>query len=117
VFQDILIKPLWIQACKDNPFLEKDLAFRSQLGLKYISDNQFKINQEMEIITKKKEIIDALNGVLGEEDKPYFSMSYLIENFMGLTRKDIIANQEAKERKEKEKKKGEEGKAEEEVTL
>ena len=119
IFQDILIKPLWIQACKDNPFLEKDLAFRSQLGLKYISDNQFKINQEMEIITKRKEIVDALNGVMDDEDKPNFSMSYLIENFMGLTYKDIVANQEAKERKEKEKEKegGEKKEGEEEVTL
>ena len=119
IFQDILIKPLWIQACKDNPFLEKDLAFRSQLGLKYISDNQFKINQEMEIITKRKEIVDALNGVMDDEDKPYFSMSYLIENFMGLTYKDIVDNQEAKERKEKEKEKegGEKKEGEEEVTL
>jgi hypothetical protein len=119
IFQDILIKPLWIQACKDNPFLEKDLAFRSQLGLKYISDNQFKINQEMEIITKRKEIVDALNGVMDDEDKPYFSMSYLIENFMGLTYKDIVANKEAKERKEKEKEKegGNKKEGDEEVTL
>ena len=73
----------------------------------------------MEIITKRKEIIDALNGVLGDEDKPYFSMAYLIENFMGLTRKDIIANQEARDRKEKEKEKegGEKKEGEEEVTL
>ena len=73
----------------------------------------------MEIITKRKEIVDALNGVMDDEDKPYFSMSYLIENFMGLTYKDIVANQEAKERKEKEKEKegGEKKEGEEEVTL
>ena len=31
-FQDVLVKPLWIQMCKDFPELEKDYMFKSQLG-------------------------------------------------------------------------------------
>ena len=107
VFQDILIKPLWVQACKDNKALESDLNFSSQLGLMYTTDNSFKVNQEMEIITKRKEAVDSISGIPGDDGNPYFSMKFLIENYLGLTDEDIRANKEAKEKKEKEKKKEE----------
>jgi hypothetical protein len=109
-FQDILIKPLWLQICKDNPELEKDLVFKSQLGLKYISENPYRVNQEMELITKRKESVDSLALILEDGDKPYFSQIYLIENFLGLTPSDIKANKIAKERtaKKKEKEGGDE---------
>jgi hypothetical protein len=56
---------------------------------------------------------------LGDEDKPYFSSRYLIENFLGLTQADIKANREAIMKKEKEKKEegGEEEDKKEEITL
>ena len=116
-FQDIIIKPLWLQLCKENPELEKDLIFKSQLGLKYISENPYRANQEMELITKRKESVDALATIMEDGDKPYFSQAYLIENFLGLTPSDIKANKIAKEKKAKEKEK--EGGKEEapEVTL
>jgi hypothetical protein len=109
-FQDIIIKPLWLQICKDNPELEKDLVFKSQLGLKYISENPFRVNQEMELITKRKESVDSLALIMEDDDKPYFSQTYLIENFLGLTPADIKANKIAKEKnaKKKEKEGGEE---------
>jgi hypothetical protein len=107
IFQDILIKPLWVQACKDNKALESDLNFSSQLGLMYTTDNSFKVNQEMEIITKRKEAVDSISGIPGDDGNPYFSMKFLIENYLGLTDEDIRANKEAKEKKEKEKKKEE----------
>ena len=81
--------------------------FKSQMGLDYFSDNPFKINQEMDVINKRKETVDAMIGLMGDEEKPYFSASFLIENFLGMSTQDITANKEAKERKEKEKKKEE----------
>lgn len=116
-FQDIIIKPLWLQLCKENPELEKDLIFKSQLGLKYISENPYRVNQEMELITKRKESVDSLAAIMEDGDKPYFSQAYLIENFLGLTPADIKANKIAKEKRAKEKEK--EGEKEEapEVTL
>jgi hypothetical protein len=120
IFQEIIVKPLWLQTCKDFKSLEDDFSFKSQLGLKYVSDNSFKINQEIEMITKKKEAVDALAAIMGDGEKPYFSMPYLIENFLGLSDADIKANLAAKKKKEKEaKKEGEEkgGEAEGEITL
>jgi len=109
VFQDILIKPLWIQICKDFPQLEKDYTFKSQLGLSFISDNPFRINQEMETISKRKEFIDSLYSLTDEEGSPFFSISYLVENYMGLTEDDIASNKRA--RKDNKLKSAEEGAA------
>lgn len=103
-FQDILVKPLWIQMCKDFPELEKDYMFKSQLGLDYISDNPFTKNQEMEIITKKKEAVDGLIGLTDDTGGGFFSVPYLIENYLGLSADDIKANAEAKKKAEKLKK-------------
>lgn len=121
VFQEILVKPLWISMIKKYPKLEEDFLFKSQLGLNYFSDNPFKLNQEIDIMNKRKESITAMSGLVGDEEKPYFSTAFLVEKFLGLTKQDIDANKEAIKRKEKEKAKAEkEGKKEEgadEVTL
>lgn len=97
LYQDILIKPLWIQMCKDFPELEKDYMFKSQLGLTFVSDNPFKINKEMETLNKKKEYIDGMMA-LTDGEKPFFALPFLIENYLGLTPDDILANKEAKRR-------------------
>lgn len=112
VFQEILIKPLWIQMIKKYPALEKDFLFRSQLGLSYFSDNPFRANQEIDKIGKRKEAIAGMGALMGDAEKPFFSNAFLIEQFLGLSQQDIIANKEAKERKKKEeseKKKEEKG--------
>jgi hypothetical protein len=115
VFQEILLKPLWIQMVKKHKSLDDDFMFKSQLGLDYVSDNPFKLNQEMDLINKRKEAVVAMTGLMGDEEKPYFSSAFLIETFLGISKQDIDANKEALERKEKEKKKeeGKEGKKEE----
>jgi hypothetical protein len=102
VFQEILLKPLWIQMVKKYPQLEKDFLFKSQLGLTFNSDNPFVINQEMAMLTKRQESVTAMIALLGDDEKPYFSPAFLIETFLGLSKPDIDANKEAKERKIKE---------------
>ncbi len=122
IFQEILTKPLWIQMAKKYPQLEKDFVFKSQLGLNYFSDNPFKLNQEMDVIGKRKEAIASMISLVGDDGKPFFSVPFLIETFLGMSAQDIEANKEALKRfaeeQKKEAKKG--GKGEEgegEVTL
>jgi hypothetical protein len=100
-FQDIMIKPLWIQMCKDFPELEKDYMFKSQLGLDFISDNPFRRNQEMEIIMKKKESVDKLMELTDDTGK-FFSPAFLIETRLGLSADDIKSNEAARKKREKE---------------
>jgi hypothetical protein len=86
--------------------LEKDYLFKSQLGLDFVSDNPFKRNQEMEIITKKKEGVDKLISLTNDDGSGFFSVPYLVENYLGLSHDDIKANAEARERAAKKKKEG-----------
>jgi len=123
IFQEVMTKPLWIQMIKKHPSLEKDFMFKSQLGLKYFSDNPFKLNQEMDIINNRKESLTSMISLTGDEDKPYFSVPFLVENFLGISRQDLTANAEAIKRKKKEKEKeekkgkGKDKKDEGEITL
>ena len=93
---------------KKYEHLDKDFMFKSQLGLNFFSDNPFKINQEMDMITKKKESVSSMSALVEDDEKPFFSTAFLIENFLGISNQDIQSNKEAKERREKEKKKEEE---------
>ena len=107
IFQDIMIKPLWVQMVKKHKELEKDFVFKSQMGLDFFSDNPFKLNQEIEVINKRKESVTAMIGLVGDEEKPYFSVPFLVENFLGIDKQDLKVNEEVKKRKEEEKKKKE----------
>jgi hypothetical protein len=114
VFQEIITKPLWIQMVKKYEKLETDFTFKSQLGLDYFSDNPFKENQEMDLINKRKETVSSMIGLAGSDEKPFFSTSFVIENFLGVSLEDIKANEEAKKRAAEKKKKAEKEKKKEE---
>jgi hypothetical protein len=103
-FQDILLKPLWIQMVKKHEALANDFAFKSQLGLDYWSDNPFKLNQEIAKMTSNKDGIIAMGGLMGDDETPFFSNGFLIESYLGLSKNDIDANKEAIARKKKNKK-------------
>jgi hypothetical protein len=92
--------------CKDFPELEKDYMFKSQLGLDYVSDNPFKRNQEMEIILKKKESVDKLIALTDDTGTGFFSVPYLVQNYLGLSHDDIKANEEAIKKADEKKKEG-----------
>jgi hypothetical protein len=87
--------------------LEKDYMFKSQLGLDYVSDNPFKRNQEMEIILKKKESVDKLIALTDDTGTGFFSVPYLVQNYLGLSHDDIKANAEARKKADEKKKEGE----------
>lgn len=105
IFQDILIKPLWIQTVKDFPELERDDLFKSQLGLTYVSDNPFRTNQEIETMLKKKDLIASLYALTDDAGNPFFSLGFLIESYLGMTHDDIKSNKEAIVKKKEEEKK------------
>lgn len=105
IYQEILLKPLWIQMTLDHPELSNDSIFRSQLGLKFNSDNQFGESKEIEQLIKKIDFIAGLSEIKekkGEEEVPYFNQDFLINKFLGLTNEDRRVNGIYKERDEKE---------------
>lgn len=105
VFQEIMTKPLYYQLCSDFPAVKSDFSFKSQLGLNYVTENPFRLNQEIEVLSKKKDAIVSLNGLTDDFQKPYFSLDFLIKNMLGMSDDDLKENKEVKEKIQKEKEK------------
>jgi hypothetical protein len=105
IYQEILLKPLWIQMTLDYPELDNDPVFRSQLGVKFNSDNQFGESKEIEQLIKKIDFISGLSEIKekkGDEEIPYFSQDFLINKFLGLTNEDRRINEIYKKKEEEE---------------
>jgi len=105
IYQEIMLKPLWIQMTLDHPELKNDAVFRSQLGIKWNSDNQFGESKEIEQLIKKIDFISGLSEIKekkGDEEAPYFSQDFLIDKFLGLTNEDRRVNAIYKKKDEEE---------------
>ena len=105
IFQEILVKPVYLQMCLNHPELKNDIAFKAGLGLDFIKDNVFEEMKEMELQTKRVDFIGNLKTQLSTmnaemEEIPYFDLGFLIKRYGGFTRDDIKANARAKERED-----------------
>jgi len=95
IFQEIIIKPLWIQMALDFPELKEDALFRSQLGIKFESDNIFGESREIEQLIKTIDFIAAASEIKekkGEEEVPFFDQDFLIDKYLGLNNEDRKMN-------------------------
>lgn len=104
IFQDVMMKPVWVQFCLDYPEHRQDYLVKSQLGLKYFKDNDFAEAKYMELLGARKDQVTKIAGLTNSDGTPYFSMRYVIERYLGMTDEDRLANLRAKEEAEKRKK-------------
>jgi hypothetical protein len=124
IFQEIMVKPLYIQMGLKYPELAEDELFKSLLSIQYNKDNLFEEMKQMDIMQKRVEFVTAMMGVMDKEpddtgmmqDVPYFDPRFLIEKYMKISKTDLDRNDDMKadkkEEVEKAKKKaggGEEG--------
>jgi hypothetical protein len=103
IFQEILIKPIYIQMCLNHPELKSDISFKAGLGLNFVKDNVFEELKEMELQTKRVDFIGNLKTQISITDSemnevPYFDLGWLVKRYGGFTREDIRSNAKAKER-------------------
>jgi hypothetical protein len=103
IFQEILVKPLYLQMCLNHPELKNDISFKAGLGIKFVRDNVFEEMKEMDLQTKRVDFIGNLKTQLSTMDAnmqeiPYFDMGWLIKKYGGFSRDDISSNKRAKER-------------------
>ena len=95
IFQEIITKPLWIQMCLDFPELKNDAAFRSQIGVKFNSDNVFGQSSEIEQLIKSIDFINSMTEVkqtVNDEEVQYFNQDFLIETYLDLSNDDLLLN-------------------------
>lgn len=107
-FQEILIKPLWIQMCLKYKHLEEDEIFKSSLGLRFIQDNIFEEIRRQEILQKRVELVTALQGIQ-DGDKSFFDTTFLVETYLKLDKNELDANEAAKKKAAKNAESGEGG--------
>jgi hypothetical protein len=100
IFQEILVKPLFIQVGLNHPELAEDELFKSALSLKYRSDNLFEELKEMEVMDKRASFIQTMMGINENipdstgmmQQVPYFDPKFLIEKYLGLTKNEMDRN-------------------------
>ena len=105
IFQEIIIKPLWIQMTLDHPELKNDNVFRSQLGIRFNSDNYFGESREIEQMLKSLDFITALGDLKekkGDVEEPFYDQDFLIQRYLGLSTKDMELNEAYKKKEEAE---------------
>ena len=112
IYQEILMKPLWVQFCLDFPQLKNDYIIKSEFGLDYVKENMFKEAKEMEVMTARKDQVLKILGLKDADGKPYFNLKFALDRWLGMSAQDMADNQKMKE-KAAEKKKEEEGNKEE----
>ncbi len=109
IFQEIMVKPVYLQMILNHPELKDDVYFKSHLGLDFVKDNVFEEMKEMELATKRVDFIGNMKTQLSNMDPetmaeiPYFNLGWLIKRYGGFTREDLKANARAMERENLEK--------------
>lgn len=105
IFQEILIKPVFLQVGLKYPDLGEDELFKSALALRFQSDNLFEELKEMDVMEKKAQFVQSMMGINEKmpdstgmmQDIPYFDPKFLIEKYLGLSKNDIDRNDDYKE--------------------
>ena len=104
LFQEILIKPLYIQMCLKHPEILNDMNFRVNMSLDYNKDCVFEENKEIELLQKKSDFVASLMSSITEHDDegneiPFFDLDFVVHRWMGLSDEDLKLNQRYKDEK------------------
>jgi len=109
-FQELLIKPLYLQLMLKFPELKNDINFKNQIALRFNADNMFAELKTMEIQQKRVDFISSMKDTLVEQDAdmndvPYFPLQLLIDEYMHLdpTFKAKVDSYKKKEKEDKKK--------------
>jgi len=104
-FQEVLVKPLYIQMCLKYPEFQDDASFKTQISLQFLEENMFAELKNMEIMERRVEFISSLKDALVDTDpitmdeEYYFDMDFLVDRYLKLSPDDKAANKAYKARK------------------
>ena len=97
IYREILLKPLWVLISIRRPELSNSELLKQYLGIIFNEENSFALARERASIEKGAAIIQSLSGLQISEGKPYFSMKFLIQKYLGLSDEDLAINEKYKE--------------------
>ena len=84
IFQEIVIKPTWLQFSLHNPSFAGNDVIKSSLGLDFVEENIFKLGKENAVLQISSQIIQTLSGLNGADGKPVFPMKYLCQKYLNI---------------------------------
>ena len=110
IFQEILLKPLWIQFLLMHPEFKEDAVLKGSVGLDFVEENLFKKMKERSLAEKGASTITSIAGIKEPTvnpdgtpgEKNYFDPKFLVEKFMEFTEADIKLNAKYKKEREEE---------------
>jgi hypothetical protein len=113
MFQEILLKPLWIQFILKHPEFEKDKSLKSAIGLDFNEENLFKLMKMRDLAEKGANTISSLMGINEPTinpdgtpgETPFFDAKFLVQKYMSFTDEDEKLNAKFKRERQEEIKK------------
>jgi hypothetical protein len=108
IFQEIILKPLYIQLCLKYEEFANDELFKSTLSLDFIKDNYFEEQKSFAVLQSRVDVVNSLMGIMTKTkdatgmdvDVPYFHPEFLIEKYLKLSTEELKQNKTMKEKKE-----------------
>lgn len=97
IYREILLKPLWVQICLMMPELASSELLKQCIGIVFNEENMFVKAKERTALKQGAEIIGTLSQIQLGENKPFFSMKFLIEKFLGMSDEDFAINEKYKQ--------------------
>jgi len=102
IWQEILVKPTYIQMVLDNPALGEDFNFKSNFTIKFNKENVFEEMKAMELASKRIDFITNVKDSLVTQDADmndisFFNLDFLVQRYGGFTQEDLKMNDRFKQ--------------------
>lgn len=97
IYREILLKPLWVQICLMMPELANSEILKQCIGIVFNEENAFVKAKERMALKQGADIISTLSQIQVAENKPFFSMKFLIEKYLGMSEDDLALNEKYKQ--------------------
>lgn len=92
-FQELLLKPVYLQMVLEFPELKNDFLFKTSMGLEFNSNNIFSDLRDMDIMQKKMDFVGQMKDFSADTDG-VFSTTYLLRKYMGITEDELKTNRD-----------------------
>ena len=103
-FQEILVKPMYLQMCLKFPEFANDPQFKTQIALRFNEENMFTELKTMEIMERRLDFIGQMRDNLmvtdptTMEEEHFFDLDFLVDKYLKLSPDDKAANDAYKAR-------------------
>ena len=101
IYEELLIKPTWIQFSLHNKQFANNDVLKNAIGLTFTEENIFKLAKESANLQVSTGIISNLSGLQGPDGKPFFSMRFLVQKYLDISDDDWKLNEKMKKDDEK----------------